>query len=84
MITRKRIHALARTSVVLLIAGALGACSASTYSAAGVETPDTAARPPDTSVSGSDLPEIIVTATRLPSPRVAEQTSLRPPAKRGG
>lgn len=84
MSQEKRIPALAHTVLAVLIGMALGACSASTYSAAGVQTPDPATRPPATADSGLALPEIVVTATRLPPPRVAEQTSSRPPAKRRG
>jgi hypothetical protein len=84
MITGKRIHALARTSAAALIAIALAACSASTYPAASVRTPDSAAQPSNTEVAGSELPEIVITATRLTSPRMAKETSLRAPAKRGG
>ena len=84
MITGKRIHALARTSVAVLIAIALGACSAGTYPAANAQTPDPATRPSSSADSGSILPEIVVTATRLPSPRVADESSSRMPAKRRG
>ena len=83
MSQEKRIPALAHTVLALLIGMAVGACSASAYSAAGVQAPDSATRPSDTADSGLALPEIVVTATRLPPPRVAEQTSSRPPAKRG-
>jgi len=83
MITGKRIQALARTPVAILIAIALSACGASTYPAASVETPDPATRPLKTDDSASALPEIVITATRLTSPRVAKETSLRPSAKRG-
>jgi hypothetical protein len=83
MMTGKRIYALARTPVAMSIAIALGACSASTYPAVSVATPDSATRPSNTDDSGSALPEIVITATRLTSPRVAKETSLRPPAKRG-
>ena len=78
----KRVPALASLVLAALIGMALGACSAGTYSAAGVQTPDSAARPADTADSGPVLPEIVVTATRLPPPRVAEDTSSRPQVKR--
>ena len=84
MIYRKRIRALARSSVALFIGIALGACSASTFPAATAQTPNPPTRQSDTADSGSLLPEVIVTAARLSSPRVAEGTSSRPPAKRGG
>jgi hypothetical protein len=84
MIHRKRIHALARTSVAVSIAIALGACSASTYSAPPAQTPSPPTRPSDTADSGSVLPEVVVTAPRLSSSRVAEETSSRSPARRGG
>jgi hypothetical protein len=84
MIHRKRIHALARTSVAVFIGVALGACSASTYPAPTAQTPNPSTRQSDTADSGSVLPEVLVTAPRLSSPRVAEETSSRPPAKRGG
>lgn len=84
MSQEKRIAALAHMVLAMLIGMALGACSAGTYSAAGVQTPDSATRPSETADSGLALPEIVVTATRLPPPRVAEQTSSRPPAKRRG
>jgi hypothetical protein len=84
MIHRKRIHALTRTSVAVFIAVALGACSASTYPAPTARTPSPPTRQSDTADSGSVLPEVVVTASRLKSRRVAEETSSRPPAKRGG
>ena len=84
MIHRKRIRALARSSVAVLITAALGACSASTYPAPPAQTPSTPPRQSDTADSGSVLPEVVVTAPRLNSRRVAEQTASRPPAKRGG
>jgi hypothetical protein len=84
MITGKRIHALARTPVAALIAIVLGACSASTNPAASVKTPDPATRPSNTDISGSELPEIVITATRLTSPRMAKETLSGAPAKRGG
>jgi hypothetical protein len=77
-------NVLARTSVVVSVAIALGACSASTYPAPTAQTPTFPTRQSDTADSGSVLPEIIVTAPRLSSPPVAEDTSSRPPAKRGG
>jgi hypothetical protein len=84
MITEKRIHTLARASVAMLIAIALGACSASTYPEASAGTPAASTQASNADDSGADLPEIVITATRLTSPRVAKENSLRPPAKRGG
>jgi len=84
MLTGKRIHALARAPVAMLIAMALAACSASTPPAARVATPESAAQSANADDPGPALPEIVITATRLPSPRMAKETSLRSPAKRGG
>ena len=84
MIHRKRIDALACTSVTVFIAVALGACSASTYPAPTAHTPSPPTRQSDSADSGSVLPEVVVTAPRLNSRRVAEETSSPPPAKRGG
>jgi hypothetical protein len=84
MIHRKRIRALARTSVAVFIAAALGACSASTDPAPTAQSPVSPTRQSDTADSGSVLPEVVVTASRLSSPRVAAQTLTRPPAKRRG
>ena len=84
MSQERRIPALAHSVLAMMIGMALGACSASTYSAAGVQTPAAATRASDTADSELALPEIVVTATRLPPLRVAEQTSSRPPVKRRG
>jgi hypothetical protein len=84
MIHRKRIRALARTSVAVFIAAALGACSASTYPAPTAQSPVAPTRQSDTRDSGSILPEVVVTASRLSSPRVAAESLSRPPAKRRG
>ena len=82
MIHRKRIHALARSSLAAYIAIALAACSASTYPTPAARIPNDPTQQSDAADSGSVLPEVVVTAPRLRSPRVAEETS-RPPAKRG-
>jgi hypothetical protein len=84
MTHRKRIHALARTSVAVFVAVALGACSASTYPAPTAQSPVSPTRQSDAADSGSVLPEVVVTASRLSSPRVAADTLSRPPAKRRG
>jgi hypothetical protein len=84
MSQEKRIPALAHMVLAMSIGMALAACSSDTYSATRVQAPDSATRPSQTADSGLALPEIVVTATRLPPPRVAEQTSSRPPAKRRG
>ena len=84
MITGKRIHTLARTLAAMLLAIALAACSESMHPAASVQTLDSATPSSNAADPGTGLAEIVVTATRLPSPRVAKETSLRPPAKRGG
>ena len=84
MSQEKRIPALAHIALALSIGMAFGACGAGTYTATSVQTHDSETRPLDTADSASVLPEIVVTATRLPSPRVAEQTSARPPVKRRG
>ena len=65
MIHRKRIRALARMSVAVFIAAALGACSASTYPAPAPQRPVSPTRQSDNAASGSVLPEIVVTASRL-------------------
>jgi hypothetical protein len=83
MVHRKRIDALARTAFAVFIGMALGACSASIYPASTAETPGPPTRESDTADSGSVLPEVVVTAPRLSSPRVAEDASSRPPAKLG-
>lgn len=84
MSQQKHVPALAHLALAMLIGVALGACSASTHSTPGVQTPDTATGPSDAADAGLALPEIVVTATRLPPPRMADQTSSRPPAKRRG
>ena len=84
MIHRKRIHALACTSVAVLIGVALGACSASTYPAPTAQSPVSPTRQSASAASGSVLPEVVVTASRLSAPRVAAETLSRPPAKRRG
>jgi len=83
MIHRKRIQALTRTSVALFIGVTLGACGASIDPAPTVQTPIIQAQP-DVATSGSTLPEVVVSAPRLSAPRMAEETRLRPPAKRRG
>lgn len=84
MFQEKRTPVLAHMVLAMLIGVTLAACGAGTYSAAGVQTPDSTTRPSDAADSGLTLPEIVVTATRLPPPRVAEQTSSPAPAKRRG
>ena len=84
MIHRKRIHALARSSVAVFITAALGACSASTYPAPTAQSPVSPTRQSASAASGSVLPEVVVTASRLSAPRVAAETLSRPPAKRRG
>jgi len=84
MYQENRRPVLVLAALAMLIGMALGACSAGTYSAVSVQTPDAATRPSATGDSGSAVPEIVVTASRLTSPRVAEQSSPRPPAKRRG
>ena len=84
MIQGKRIQALVRTSVSAVIAVALAACSASTYPAPTTQTPDPPTRQSDAPDSRPMLPEVLVTAPRLNSARVAEETSSQPPAKRRG
>jgi hypothetical protein len=84
MYQENRRPVLVLAALAMLIGMALGACSAGSYSAASVQTPDSATRPSATGDSGSAIPEIVVTASRLTSPRVAEQSSPLPPAKRRG
>ena len=84
MIHRKRIRALARSSVAVFITAALAACSASTYPVPTAQSPVSPTRPSDSAASESVLPEVVVTASRLSSPRVAAETWPRPPAKRRG
>jgi len=84
MYQENRRPVLVLAALAMLIGMALGACSARSYSAASVQTPDSATRPSAAGDSGSAVPEIVVTASRLTSPRVAEQNSPRPPAKRRG
>jgi hypothetical protein len=81
MSQENRRSALVLAAAAMLIGMALAACSAGTYSAASVPTPDSASRAADTADAGAAVPEIVVTASRLTSPRVAEQTPARPPAK---
>jgi hypothetical protein len=83
MIHRKRIQVLARSSLAAYTAIALAACSASTYSTSTAQTASSPTRQSDAADSGSVLPEVVVSARRLPAPRVAEQTWARPPVKRG-
>jgi hypothetical protein len=84
MIHTKRIHAVARTLVAVFIGVALSACSASTQPVPTAQTPNPPTRQSDAVNSGSVLPEVVVSAPRLNSPRVAEETSPRAAAKRGG
>jgi hypothetical protein len=84
MIHRKRIRALACTSVAVFIAVALGACSGSTYPAPTAQSPVSPTRQSDPAASGSVLPEVVVSASRLSSPRVAADSLSRPAAKRRG
>lgn len=81
MSSGKRLYARAHTSFPVLIGLALGACSASTSSVPDAQTLDSATRPSEASDSVS-LPVIVVTATRLNSTRVAEETSPQPRPKR--
>jgi hypothetical protein len=84
MIHRKRIRVLARASVAVFIAVALGACGASTYPVPTAQSAVSPTRQADTADSGSVLPEVVVSASRLSSPRVAAETLSRSPAKRRG
>jgi hypothetical protein len=84
MAPKKRIAARARTAIAVLIGIALAACSGGTYPGAGVQMSASATRASDSAASQPVLPEIVVTATRLTPPRVAEQTTPRPPAKQRG
>ena len=84
MVQRKRIQSLARISVAPLIGVVLGACSAGSCPAPTAHTPDRPTRDSDGADSGSVLPEIVVTAPRLSSPRVVEENSSPRPAKRRG
>ena len=84
MIHRKRIRALARSSVAVFITAALAACSASTYPAPTAQSPVSPTRQSASAASGSVLPEVVVTASRLSAPRVAAETRSRPPAKPSG
>jgi hypothetical protein len=84
MIHRKRIRTLARTSFALFSAIALAACSTRTPPAPSSQTPDPSTRQSNTADSGSVLPEVVVTAPRASSPRVAKEPASRSPAKLGG
>lgn len=84
MIQRKRIHALARTSLAVIIAMALEACGAGTHPAPTARAPDLQARPSDARDPGPGLPEIVVSARRLRSPPMAAGASSAPAAKRRG
>jgi hypothetical protein len=84
MIHRKRIYALGRTSLAVFIGIALEACSASTHPAPIAQTPDPPTRGEDAGDSGSVVPEVVVSAPRVSSPAMAEESSSRPPAKRRG
>ena len=83
MFYRKRVHALARMSVAVVAGVALGACGASTDPARTARAPIVQGQAHGAN-SSSVLPEVVVSAPRLGSPRVAEETSSRPPAKRRG
>ena len=85
MIHRNRIRALARTSVAAFISLILAACSPSTTPTPTAQTPDPQTRVSDVAYRGSALPEVVINASRLPPPRVAQGMYSRPPAKhRGG
>ena len=74
MIHRKRIRALARSSVAVFITAALAACSASTYPAPTAQSPVSPTRQSASPASGAVLPEVVVSASRLSSARVAVDT----------
>ena len=82
MIPGIRKRALACMLVAVLIGAALAACSASTDPAPSVRTTDSATGPSSTADTASAIPEIVITATRLTSQRVASATgaSTRPSA----
>jgi hypothetical protein len=82
MVSRKQLYALASTCIAVFTAVTLGSCSASTYSAPAPQTSESGAPVAATAGSGSAIPEIVVTAPRSTSPRVAEETASRPSAKR--
>jgi transglutaminase/protease-like cytokinesis protein 3 len=84
MVQGKRIQVLAGASVVVFIGAALGACSPSSYPAPTAQTPDTPMRQSDAAEFRSVLPEVVVSASRLSSPRVAKETSSQRPTKRRG
>ena len=84
MIQRNRINALTRTSLAVIIGVALEACGAGTHPAPTAQSSSPATPQSDSAVSGPVLPEVVVSAPRLNSRRVAEETSSRPLAKRGG
>ena len=81
MIHRKRIQALTSASLAVFVAMTVVACSGSTHPASDA---DIRQGQSDAAYSGSVLPEVVVTATRLSSPRMAKEASSRPPAKRRG
>jgi hypothetical protein len=84
MIHRKRIPALARTSLAVLIGTALEACSAGTHPAPVAQASDPPTRGEASGDSASAVPEIVVSAPRMSSPAMAQENSSRPPAKRRG
>jgi hypothetical protein len=85
MVQGKRIQALAAASVAVFIAAAaLGACSRSSYPAPTAQTRATPTQQSDSAEFPSVLPEVVVSASRLTSPRVAKETSSQRPTKRRG
>lgn len=84
MIHRKRIHALAHTSLAVLIGMALEACSGSTHPAATAQVPGPPTRGGASGDSAPAIPEVVVSAPRTSSPAMAKENSSRPPAKRRG
>ena len=82
MIHRKRIRVLARTSLAVFIAIALDACGASTHPAPTAQGSDPAPRESGAGDSTPAFQEVVITAPRLSSPPMAEQTPSRATAKR--
>jgi len=84
MIHGKRIQALAGAAVAVLIGGALGACSPGSYPAPTAQTPEAPTRQSDAARFRAVLPEVVVSASRLSSPRMATETASQRPTRRPG
>jgi len=74
MIHGNRIHVLACTAVGVFIGVTLASCSASTSAAPKTQIADAPPARSDLAAQGSAVPEVVITASRLTSPRTTKET----------